>query len=421
MALILPLYMGATAVGGPLARTLLTRRATSGKEDTARLSERMGHASLARPAGRLVWFHAASVGESLSTLPLIERLREDCPGVAVLVTSGTVTSARLLADRLPAGTLHQFAPVDCGGPVDRFLDHWRPDVAVWIESEIWPRMVLSVERRGIPALLLNARLSARSRRHWSWLRWSARRVFGTFRYVQAQDPATATTLVNLGVHRDRLCTARSFKQSARALPADATDVERLQHALAGRLTWLASSTHAGEERMAIAAHRHILDARPDALLILVPRHPERGPDLATLLDASGLPWDRRGGGPPKAASAVHLADTLGELGLWYRIASVAFVGGSTAGVGGHNPFEPAQLGVPILHGPDTSNFAAAYRELDAAGGARLTGTSRAIADAVLDLARTQAGRDMAARARDLVGRGEESLDLAMGAIRSALD
>ncbi len=417
---MLTLYMGLTSVASPLARALLARRLTSGKEDPERLPERMGHASRMRPAGHLVWFHAASVGESLSTLPLIERLRQDSPGISVLVTSGTTTSGQLLADRLPAGAFHQFAPVDCRGPVDRFLDHWRPDVAVWIESEIWPRMIRTAKRRGVPALLLNARMSERTRRRWNWARASARRLFGTFRYVQVQDAATEEALARLGVPRERLRTAPSFKVAARPLPIDADEADRLRGRLAGRLTWLAASTHAGEERMAIAAHRRVLATRPDALLILVPRHPERGEDVAALLDASGLPWDRRAAGPPGSASAVHLADTLGELGLWYRLAAVAFIGGSTGGVGGHNPYEPALLGIPILHGPDTANFAAPYREFDAAEAARLVKTPQTIAEAVLDLAGTEAGSIMAARGGELLGRGQEGLDMAVAAIRSAL-
>lgn len=418
----LALYLAATSAAAPLARLLLRRRLKAGKEHPERWRERLGHAGLARPEGPLLWFHAASVGESLSILPLLSRLSSERADLAMLVTSGTVTSARLLAERLPAGAMHQFAPVDTGRAVDRFLAHWRPDVAVWIESEIWPRLVWSVGRRGIPALLLNARMGSRSRRRWSRLRRAAGELFGVFDYVQAQDRETAQALTLLGVAPDRLHLAGSIKQSAPPLPCDAAELLRFREALEGRFVWVAASTHPGEEELAIAAHRVVLAAEPGALLILAPRHPTRGDDVAALLDRSGLAWLRRGAGTPEAAASVYLADTLGELGLWYRLGRAAFVGGSMGGIGGHNPYEPIALGVPVLHGPETGNFADVYAVLAQAEGALCITSERELGDAVLGLTDARAAEALNRRAAAVVAAGSTSpaLERAMRAILDRL-
>lgn len=417
MSPALSIYLALTSVASPAARLLLKRRLAAGKEDAARLAERTGHPSVARPKGALVWFHAASVGESLSLLPLLEKLRQDRADVTPLITTGTVTSAGLLAERLPAGAIHQYAPLDTRAAVSRFLDHWRPDLAVWVESEIWPTILHAVSKRGIPAVLLNARLSARSAARWQRLPAMAREMFGTFDYIQAQDNATGAALRDLGMD---VCVAGSFKQAAPPLPCDEGALSALRDTVGDRAVWVAASTHPGEETLVLDAHRDILRQYPDALLLLVPRHPERGDSIATLLEGRALDWTRRRDGPPVPGTSVHLADTMGELGLWYRLAHVAYVGGSNRGVGGHNPYEPAILGTPVVHGPDVANFDQIYADLDAAGGTRRAGSADELARAITELFDPATAARVSAQARSVIDSGPDALKLALDAIMTRL-
>lgn len=419
MTPLLSLYLALTWAAAPIAPPVLLWRRARGKEDAERWRERLGTASLPRPEGSLVWFHGASVGESMSVLPLIERLRRERDDVSILVTSGTVSAARLLGRRLPDGVKHQFVPVDVKSAVTQFLDHWRPDLAVCIESEIWPRLLRSVKQRAIPALLLNARMSERSQRRWRRIRKTARELLTVFDYVQAQDEGTGIALRHLGVS-DRLTVTGSFKGAAAPLPCDPAELEHLRASLGGRHAWVAASTHRGEEDLAIEAHRRFTDIHRDALLIIAPRHPERGDEIASLLDASGLPWARRGAAPPPSEVSIYLADTLGELGLWYRMAEVAFVGGSTRGIGGHNPYEPIALDVPVLHGPDTGNFAAIYSELDADGATRMVESAEDLAEALFALCGTEEGRAVTLRAARIARGGTDALERALVAINDHL-
>jgi 3-deoxy-D-manno-octulosonic-acid transferase len=359
----LALYRVATAALDPLAPALLQARLRRGKEDPARLGERLGRASRPRPPGPLVWLHGASVGESLSVLPLLDRIGAARPDAALLVTSGTVTSAELLAARLPDDVVHQYVPVDAAGPVRRFLDHWRPDLAVFVESELWPRLLTEARRRGTRTALVSARLSERSARGWSRAPGFAGALLGGFDRVFAQDEASAGRLAALGARDDgRL----NLKLAGQPLPADSADLRTAEAAAGGRPVLLAASTHPGEEARASAAFAP-LQSRPERpLLVLVPRHPARGPELAAELGA-GL----RSRGDPLGAAPVYVADTLGELGLWIRLARAVFVGGGWApGVGGHNPLEAARLDRPLASGPAVENWRSAYDGLDTAGGVR---------------------------------------------------
>jgi 3-deoxy-D-manno-octulosonic-acid transferase len=357
-------YLLASRLADPVALPLLRRRMARGKEEPARLAERLGRAGLARPAGRLVWLHAASVGEATSALPLIAALRGRMDA-NFLLTTGTVSSAQRMACALPPGAVHQYAPVDTHRAVRRFLGHWRPDLGIWIESEIWPRLVLETARREVPMALVNARLSAGSFRRWRRLPAMARRLLGSFRTVLAQDGETVERLRELGVEAR---FAGNLKALVTVPECNEGELAALRGALGRRPVWLAASTHAGEERAVLDAQKSLRQHRP--LLILAPRHPERGDDVAQLVAAAGLSAARRSaGGVPDSGTDVWLADTLGEMGLWYRLAPIAFVGGSLVGAGGHTPFEPVQLGSAVLHGPHVANFAPAYAALDGGGGA----------------------------------------------------
>lgn len=383
MSVALSLYRAASSAAEGPARRLLARRLSRGKEDPARIAERLGHAGAPRPPGPLVWLHGASVGESLSLLTLIEALRAVRPDLAILMTTGTVTSARLMAGRLPKGAIHQFVPLDAGPAVARFLDHWRPDLAIWAESELWPRLVTDTRARGIPMALVNARMSAGSARNWGrFAPGMARALVGAFDAVGAQDDAIAARLAALGARPPVVTGTLKGGVAPPDLPAAR---EALALACAGRPLWLAASTHEGEETLVAAAHRIAAAGMPGLLTLIAPRHPERGPAIADALGAMGLRVSRRGAdhAPPGPGDDVHILDTLGEMGAWLRLASVAFIGGSLVPVGGHNPHEPAALGAAILHGAHVANFAPDYAALDAAGGALSVGAD--LGDAVLRL------------------------------------
>ncbi|SIS53662.1 3-deoxy-D-manno-octulosonic acid transferase [Phaeovulum vinaykumarii] len=415
----------------PFAPLLLRRRLAAGKEDPDRWPEKLGQASHPRPRGRLIWVHAVSVGESLSVLPLLERLV--APGGAegraqVLLTTGTLTSARLLAARAPEGVIHQFAPLDLPGALARFLDHWRPDVAVMVESEFWPRLLRAVAARGIPLLLVNARISDRSARAWARVPATARALLGRFRAITVPDAATAARLGALGVPADRLHVVGALKSAAGRLPVDETEKARLAACLGGRPCWLAASTHPGEEALiaeALAAGAQSMGARssrPGPLLILAPRHPERGPALRAELSARGLRVAQRAlGQDPGPDTDIYLADTLGEMGLWFDLSPVAFIGGSLVAVGGHNAYEPALHGAAILHGPMVSNFADLYARLDAAGGARCVDSPAALAAAVADLGADGAARaQMVAQARAVLAAETDPLAATAALIAASL-
>ena len=372
-------YLLISRLAGPLAPWLLRRRQRRGKEDAARLGERLGRPGLPRPDGPLIWMHGASVGEAMSMLPLIHAL-----DTRVLVTTGTVTSARRMAEVLPPGALHQFVPVDTAAAVGPFLDHWRPDLALWIESEIWPRLVTETHARDIPMALVNARLSEKSARGWARVPAMARDLFGCFRLILAQDRETVARLGRLGAEAD---FAGNLKALVPAPEADEAALAALRQELGDRPVWLAASTHPGEEEAVLAAHRIATGTR----LILAPRHPERGEDLARLIRDNGHTVYRRSEGGLPDETDILLADTLGEMGLWYRLAPVTFVGGSLEAHGGHTPFEPIALGSAVLHGPHVANFAPSYRALDAAGGARAV-TAETLGQTVADLLADPAAR-----------------------------
>jgi 3-deoxy-D-manno-octulosonic-acid transferase len=355
--MLLGLYRTGFRLAAPGLRGMLKRRIAAGKEDPTRLNERFGVATLARPAGRLIWFHAASVGETVSILPVIQALAGQAE---VLLTTGTLTSAKLAAARLPGHARHQFVPLDHPGWVEKFLRHWRPDAAVFVESEIWPNLLTQCDALGIPRLLINARISARSAGKWRRAPGLARRLLGPFRYIHAQAPGDAENLRGLGL-KDVLEWG-NLKFSAPELPVDSVALAAFKLAVPG-LHWLAASTHPGEEALILQAHEILLARFPGLITVIVPRHPERGPEVASLTGGA-----RRSLGEAPVPGKIYIADTLGELGLFFRAAPFAFIGNSLAGFGGHNVLEPTILGCPVITGPHLENFveaAAFLREVGA--------------------------------------------------------
>jgi len=364
------LFAGWRALGWaltPLVRIWIARRRRAGREHATRWPERFGQTAIARPNGFLVWAHAASMGESLAILPLVERLRAERPDVAFLMTTGTVTSAALMADRLPAGCLHQFAPIDLPGAVDGFLDHWRPDLALWTESELWPTTLNGLKQRGVPVVLLNGRLSPRSFARWRRAPSLARALLGCFDQVLARGPEDSGRYAALGVPAP---TVGDLKTAAPPLPVDEAELARLRVQIGNFPLFLAASLHPGEEDAVAATHQALLAEYPDLITIMVPRHPIRGPEWAEKFAAK-----RRAAGADPVHGALYIADTMGELGLWYRLAPFALIGFSLSpDGGGQNPLEAARLGCGVVIGPGVKNFTEAVEALAGGGGVlRVTG------------------------------------------------
>jgi len=426
MSPTLIVYRLLTRLLEPLAPRLLDARAKQGKEDPLRVDERLGVASVARPGGLnggdLVWLHGVSVGETLSLLPVVSRLRRERPDLTVLVTSGTVTSAAILATRLPAGVIHQFAPVDTPGAVTAFLDHWRPALAVFVESELWPNLILEARRRGVKLVLASARITEKTTEGWRRFPGAARRVLAAFDRILPQDEASAARLESLGARVDGHV---NLKLSGEAPPHDAAAFTRLSAAIGDRPVVVAASTHDGEEIALVRA----LDKLTERLcLIIVPRHPERSASIAAALSRDGYRFALRSQGrEPDRDTDLYLADTLGEMGLFLRLADVVVMGGSfsaaleTPPVGGHNPLEPARLGKPAVTGPDMTNWAAVTEALSDAGGLVIVQAPWDL-PAVLAplLADDAAARTMGERGRRAAAEAGSGLDRLWEAIRPLL-
>lgn len=403
--MLLPLYRLAGSLAPPIARAILSRRRLRGKEDPVRIGERMGQPGAARPDGRLAWIHAASVGEAISALSLIEKLLARDAALHVLLTTGTVTSAKLMTTRLPARAVHQYVPLDCTPWVRRFLDHWRPDAAIWIESELWPGMVSEVAARNIPMALINARMSEHSFERWQRWRRLVRRLLGGFRLVLAQSVADADRYRALGAADAR--SVGNLKYAARPLPAGEEDVAALKAALGGRRSWVAASTHPGEERLIARAHDRVRERLPSALAIIVPRHPDRGETIE--LDLAGFAHTvaRRAAGEKIVPETdIYIADTLGELGLFYRVVDLVFMGGTLVPHGGQNLLEPGALGRPVLFGPHIHNFQDIADRMAADGAALGVADAAALGGAVADLLADDAAREKMGAAAAAVATSE---------------
>lgn len=353
----------------PLAPRLLDNRVQKGKEDALRVNERLGVASQARPKGPLVWIHGVSVGEALSILPLAERIRKDRPDVTVLVTTGTLTSAEVLAPRLPQGVIHQFAPVDGPQAVADFLDHWRPQLGVFVESELWPNLITAAKDRNIPLALVSARITTKTFEGWQKAPGMSRTLMSAFSHVWPQDEEGAQRLGAMGARVDGRV---NLKLSGEALPYDRAEFSRLSSLIGDRPVVVIASTHENEEQ---ALSKVLRNLAPRLLLIVVPRHPNRAPEIVEELNRDGWSLTRRSVGGDIANDVdLYLADTLGELGLFMRLADVVVMGGSFAPalgggtVGGHNPLEPARIGKPAISGPDASNWQQVNRILKQSGG-----------------------------------------------------
>lgn len=409
----LALYRLVSHAAMPVVSILFRVRLRRGKEEPARLRERYGEPGQPRPAGRLVWVHAASVGETMSILPLV-------PGLAahgtVLLTTGTVTSARLAASRLPQGAIHQYLPVDLPRPVTRFFDHWQPDLALFCESEIWPNLLMEAHRRGVPVGIINGRMSDRSFRRWSRLPSLSRPLLAPLAFLTAQSDADAQRFRALGAPAS---SPGNLKYDVPPLPVDETAMAALAQAIGQRPVLLAASTHPGEEEQIIALAKRLRRNEPDLLTIIAPRHPQRGESLAALLARGGDVVSRRSlGEEPATDHAFFLADTLGEMGLLFSLATLAVMGGSLVEHGGHNPIEPIKLGCPVISGPHVANFRDIYADLGLARGVVIADDLEKLErHALALLADSTARQQLATRARAAIARHEGALQRTLDALR----
>ena len=379
------LYKRTMTFGKPVIMGLLNQRLKNGKEDPERLQERFGQPSRPRPeGGPLMWVHVASVGEAQSMLHLINLFLDQNKTGSVLVTSITRTSAELLEKRLPMRAFHQYLPVDRPKWVKRFLEYWHPDLVLWAESELWPSILSEIGKRHLPMALINARMSANSFKNWSRAKGMAQNILSAFTIILTQTDKDKNYYINLGARS--VSTIGNIKFAAPPLPYLESDLKSLQDATAGRPLWVYASTHAGEEELAAETHIALRDEFPNLLTIIIPRHPERRVSILGALQQYQLSISTRSQSKilPDAKSDIYLVDTLGELGLFYRLSPISCIGRSFSadGGGGHNPLEAAQLGSAVLHGQHVQNLMDIYAPMDASGAALCLDTPDKLAPAL---------------------------------------
>ncbi len=409
-------YRAGTRALKPLAPLILKARERRGKEDPARRQERLGIAHIPRPDGPLVWLHAASVGETNAILPVIAGLEAARPSVTCLLTTGTTTSAELAASRLSERAIHQFVPLDAPQFVHRFLDHWQPELAVFTESEIWPNLITHSADRNVPLVLVNARMSQRSFRKWRRSIKLARELFGRFNLVLAQNEKLARRFQELGVGNSR--GVGNLKIDAPPPPVDEFELQRLRRALNGRPVVLGASTHPGEDELLADAHEILKSRVPNCLTIVAPRHPERGDAIAAMFAEQGLRVAQRSLDElPDQGSDIYVADTIGELGMLFALAPVAFIGGSLVPLGGQNPIEAVRHDAAVLTGPHRLNFTDEYRPLLNSGGAQDVQSAAELADAMARLINDEAARArMLQNARDALAKLSGALPVTIEAL-----
>jgi 3-deoxy-D-manno-octulosonic-acid transferase len=404
---MLSTYRWTGAAAYPLIGGYVAWRASKGKEESARRRERYGFAAYPRPAGPLIWMHAASVGETNAVVPLIEEIL--ALGINIVLTTGTVTSAKVASERLGDRVMHQYVPLDLKPAVRRFLDHWAPDLAIIAESEIWPMTILELGVRRVPQVLVNGRLSDRSFRSWKKRSSIAEALFENLAHVVAQSDLDAERFRALGARP--VTVSGNLKVEAGPPAAPAEDLAEFRSRIGNRHVWAAISTHEGEEAVAADAHKLLRSRHPDLLTVIVPRHPERGTALAERFAAAGLNVVRRSlNQSVEADTDILLGDTIGEMGLYLRLTEIAFVGRSLIGAGGQNPLEPAMLETAVLAGRNVQNFRDSYQRLIDRGGARLVRDRDMLAGAVNFLLNNDRAR------HDMMAAGLAAVDEMRGAL-----
>lgn len=417
-------YLAFSAIADPAWRFAMNRRLKRGKETPDRLPEKFAQGYPPRPDGEVLWFHALSVGESLALLPIFDRARVERPDATILLTTSTASSVNAF-DRikLPPNVIHILLPVDTAKATGAFLHHWCPSLAAIAEIDFWPRLMVETARRDVPMILLNARLYRDSVESRGRLGGMMKDLLGLFRTLLVQDDASAKHFAALGAPRDRITVTGALKAAARPLDHDAEALADLNATVADRPLWLAAATEASEHPAMIEAHVVLLETVPDALLIVAPRHTRDGAALADLATGAGLtPALRSKGEPITPETQVYIANTIGEMGLWYRLAPVAFVGHSLPGHGltGKNPFEAAALDCAILTGPDVADFAESFADLEVEGATRVVHSAHDLAAALEDVQDPAKRQPMTEAARRVVARKAQVLETTWSAIEALL-
>ncbi len=365
------LYRQVTRIFGFLLSFILFKRKINGKESPTRYIEKKAIITKTRPNGKLLWIHGASVGESQSALVLVKKILGKTPDINILVTTGTLTSAQLMEKQLPSNAFHQFYPLDRPKWVRRFLNHWKPDTILWMESELWPNMLHEIKKDSIPAILVNARLSPKSFKIWQRFPKFAKKVLTTFDKILCQTDEYRKNFDDLGA--SNTVTTDNLKYSSAPLSYDLGNFKKLKNSTANRKIWLYASTHEGEEEIAHIIHKKLAKRIPNLLTIIVPRHPERRDNIKQKCASFNLNACYRGTKKelPSNDHDIYIADTLGELGLFYALSPIAVIGRSLSndGGGGHNPIEAAQLDCAVIHGVNIQNLQQIYDEMDNDGAA----------------------------------------------------
>lgn len=334
----------------------IKKRQANGKEDIKRFHERIGRPQLKRPEGKLIWFHGASVGESISMLPLITKLLETYPDLHVMVTTGTTTSAELMGKRLPERAFHQYLPIDNPSFTSRFIKHWQPDLVLWFESDFWPAMLSSIKRKNIPLILVNGRISNKSFKRWQQFDFISKELLSCFTFCLGQSEEDAYRLRVLGA-KDSMCLG-NLKFAGLPIPVDQDKKADILSQINGRPVWCVSSTHNDEEFKIARFIKKLNETVPSLLTIIAPRHPHRGSEIREKLrDEFQLKTALRSANEKiKPDTEVYIADTIGELGIWYEICPLVFIGGSLIPHGGQNFMEPSRMRDAVVVGPHMHNF-----------------------------------------------------------------
>ncbi len=365
MSLLRSGYYGLSWVGAPFVSAYLKWRAFKGDEDKSRLPERLGKANLPRPNKPLLWIHAVSVGEAVAALAIIQAILKKYPGICVLLTTTTVSSAKVIEKRLPKNAIHQFCPVDTPQAVRRFLDYWQPDIAMWIESELWPNLIHETQTKGIPTILLNGRMSLKSFSNWQKLKGMIAPLLSRLDLCAVQSEEQASFFQALGA--EAISIMGNIKLMMTPLVIDSKKLQAFKKDVGNRPLWLAASTHPGEEEIVIKAHKTLRKEYPDLLTVMVPRHIERAPFLQELAAKEGISSALRTNTTSLSGVEVYIGNTLGEMGLFYAVTPVVLMGATFVPKGGHNPVEAAQLGAFVLHGIHTFNNHQLYTTLSSLG------------------------------------------------------
>ncbi|TNF23313.1 MAG: 3-deoxy-D-manno-octulosonic acid transferase [Rhodobacteraceae bacterium] len=413
----MPLYRVVLSLAWVPVAALLLLRVVRGRESLADWCQRMG-LSIGGAPGPHLWLHAASNGELISARPVLLALRARHPGLKLLVTTNSLGGRAMARGWALDGLTARLAPVDSRRASVRLIRRYDVRGHVLLESEFWPNRIAALAARGLPVFAIGARLSRRSAQAWRRVAWLADEVMGRLTLVSPQDDGSRRRLLQLGLTAGQLAPVLDLK-AFYAPPGHLVPDAALRAAFARDETWLAASTHEGEDRIVLAAHALLRVARPETRLIIAPRHPERGPAIASLARAAGIEPALRSAGEAPGEDAVYIADTLGEMPLWYALAGTTFIGGSLVDKGGHTPFEPAVFDSTLLHGPDTSNFTRIFRRLDVTGAAIQVSDAESLARALRQTLDPERRDTMRRMARDQLDHPAD-LDTVVAAISARL-